>query len=371
MSYFQRVCEHPKKLCVTLTAAFWGLEIWQIEAGREPGGVIAPTPGPYRKSFVVRAPFGMGKNNYGLQTRDMAKAGVFAANAAARDGSLSYASAATIGERWLQFADWARAEEGIKWMEDVDRETVVAYGQELAERVAAGEMAASTAQNYMSAVNTVMSLATHGQWKSVSPTNCGIDQRSSIRESAPGALDREAYARAVGAVRAEVGERAAAVVELCRELGLRSKEASLIDARSALTEALSRGAITISEGTKGGREREVPIASERQLEALSKAAEAQFLSRSLIPSEMSWREWREGELRDAREVVQAYTGGGLHDLRAAYACERYESLTGYAAPVVAGERLADRELDREAREQIAEELGHGRIDVVSEYVGGR
>ena len=64
----------------------------------------------------------------------MAKAGVFAANAAARDGSLSYASAATIGERWGQFADWARAEEGIKWMEDVDRETVVAYGQELADR---------------------------------------------------------------------------------------------------------------------------------------------------------------------------------------------------------------------------------------------
>src|SRR5690606_41549779 len=48
-----------------------------------------------------------------------------------------------------------------------------------------------------------------------------------------------------------------------------------------------------------------------------------------------------------RSIVQAYTGGGLHDLRAAYACERYESLTGYAAPVVAGERLADRELRSE------------------------
>lgn len=313
----------------------------------------------------------MAKNNYGLQTRDMSKAGRFAANAAAREGSLSYSSAATIGERWESFAEWAK-EEGVKWMEDVDRELVVEYGQELAERVEAGDMSPAYAQNVVSAVNTVMGLATHGQWESVSPTrDCGIAERSSTREEAPGALDREAYARAVGAVRAEVGERAAAVVELCRELGLRSKEASLIDARSALTEALSRGAITISEGTKGGREREVPIASERQLEALSKAAEAQGDSRSLIPSEMSWREWREGELRDAREVVQAYTGGGLHDLRAAYACERYESLTGYAAPVVAGERLADRELDREAREQIAEELGHGRIDVVSEYVGGR
>lgn len=340
-------------------------------AGREPGGVIAPTPGPYRKSFVVRAPFGMGKNNYGLQTRDMAKAGVFAANNAARDGSLSYSSAATIGERWGQFADWARAEEGIKWMEDVDRETVVAYGQFLAERVAAGEMAASTAQNYLSAVNTVMSLATHGQWESVSPTkDCGIDQRSSIRESAPGALDREAYGRALDAVRDALGDRAAAIVELAREFGLRSKESSLLDARSAYAEAVERGFVTVSEGTKGGREREVPITSDRQIAALERAAVAQGQDRSMIPAGETWKSWREGTLRDAREIVQQHTGGGLHDLRSAYACERYEQLTGHAAPVVSGE-IPDRQADHEAREQIAEELGHGRIDVVSEYVGGR
>lgn len=338
-------------------------------AGREPGGVIAPTPGPIPKG--VRAPFGMGKNNYGLQTRDMAKAGVFAANAAARDGSLSYASAATIGERWGQFADWARAEEGIKWMEDVDRETVVAYGQELAERVAAGEMAASTAQNYLSAVNTVMGLATKGQWESVSPTkDCGIDQRSSIRESAPGALDREAYSRALDAVRSELGDRAAAVVDLAREFGLRSKEASLIDARAAYAEALSRGVISVSEGTKGGRHREIPITSEKQLVALFNASQAQGSDRSMIPADQTWKSWREGTLRDAREIVQQHTGGGLHDLRSAYACERYEQLTGHAAPVAGGE-LADRQADREAREQIALELGHGRVDVVSEYVGGR
>lgn len=312
----------------------------------------------------------MGKNNYGLQTRDMAKAGVFAANAAARDGSLSYASAATIGERWQAFADWAR-EEGIKWLEDVDRQLVEAYGQELAERVEAGEMAASTAQNYLSAVNTVMSLATHGKWESVSPTkDCGIDQRSSIRESAPGALDREAYGRALDAVRSELGDRAAAVVELARELGLRSKEASLLDARGAYQEAISKGSISLVEGTKGGRHREIPITSEKQLEALFRASQAQGSDRSMIPSDQTWKSWREGTLRDAREIVQQHTGGGLHDLRAAYACERYQELTGHAAPVAGGE-ITDRSADHEAREQIAEELGHGRIDVVSEYIGGR
>lgn len=300
----------------------------------------------------------------------MSKAGRFAVNAAARAGNLSFASAATIGDRWQVFAEWVK-EDGIKRMEEITPEIVQVYGQELADKVDQGEMSAAYAQNLVSAVNTVMSLATHGQWESVSPTSCGIAERSHVREDAPGALDREAYRGALDAVREQLGERAAAVVELCREFGLRSKEASLLDARAALSEALSRGAITVSEGTKGGRDREIPITSEKQLEALSRASEAQGGDRSMIPAAETWKDWREGTLRDARDIVHAYTGGGLHDLRAAYACERYEQLTGHAAPVVAGERLADRETDREAREQITEELGHGRVDVVSEYVGGR
>jgi len=310
----------------------------------------------------------MGKNNYGLKSRDAAKAGQFSLNAAAREGTMSYSTAATVGERWAQFVEWAR-EEGAKWMEDYSREMVVEYGQELAEKVEAGEISAAYAQNLVSAVNTVMTLATNGKWESVSPTkDCSIAERSAVRDEAPGALDREAFARALSDVREQVGERAAAVVELAREFGLRSKEASVIDARSAYAEALSRGAVTISEGTKGGREREVPITSERQIEALQRAAEVQGSDKSMIPASESWKSWREGVLREAREIVQQHTGGGLHDLRAAYACERYEALTGHPAPVAGGE-IVDRELDREAREQIAAELGHGRIDVTNEYLG--
>jgi hypothetical protein len=311
----------------------------------------------------------MGKNNYGLGSRNAEKAGRFALNNAARDGTMSYSTAATLSERWDQFVQWAREEENAKWMEDYTREMVISYGQELAELVSAGEMAASTAQNLVSAVNTVMNLATRGQWESVSPTReCGIAERSSIREEAPGALDRSSYERAVAEVREQLGERVAGVVELCRELGLRSKEASLLDAKSALAEALSRGAITVSEGTKGGREREVPITTERQLSALERAAAAQGDAKSMIPASESWKTWREGTLRAAREVVKDHTGEGLHGLRAAYACERYESLTGHAAPVAGGE-VADRALDREARAVIAEELGHGRTDVTNEYLG--
>ena len=107
-----------------------------------------------------------------------------------------------------------------------------------------------------------------------------------------------------------MGERAGAVVELARELGLRSKEASLLDARAALAEASERGAVTITEGSKGGREREVPITSPGQVQALERAAQAQGDARAVMPPGENWKTWREGELREAREVVQEHTTCG-------------------------------------------------------------
>lgn len=63
---------------------------------------------------------------------------------------------------------------------------------------------------------------------------------------------------------------------------------------------------------------------------------------------------------------------GFHELRAADACERYEQIANHLAPINGGRcsRL-DPHLDREARSQISYELGHGRIDVVSAYIGGK
>lgn len=308
--------------------------------------------------------------NYGLGQRDMGKAGQTALQNSARFGAVSFSTAATNSDRWDSFTAWAKDQE-VKKMENISQELVQKYGQELAERVSQGEMAAATAQNYVSAVNSVMTIATKGEWQSVSPTKaCGIEQRSAVRQDAPGALDRAAYGRAVEAVRDQVGERAGAAVELCRELGLRSKEASLLDARGALAEASARGTVTITEGSKGGREREVPITSQAQLGALERAAQAQGEARAVMPPGENWQSWREGGLRDAREVMQAATGGGLHDLRAAYACERYEALTGHAAPCAGGE-IQDRAADQAARLEISAELGHGRGEVTTEYLGGR
>ena len=49
---------------------------------------------------------------------------------------------------------------------------------------------------------------------------------------------------------------------------------------------------------------------------------------------------------DVETTTQLLVIRGIHDLRSAYACERYEQLTGFRAPVLGGN--APRDLDREA-----------------------
>ena len=311
-------------------------------------------------------------NNFGLKTRSVNKAGHFALKNSVRAGHLSFASAATISHRWNIFCKWLKEGCRVKNLEGVSFNIVCEYGQDLAWDVAEEELARSTAHNYLSAVNSVMFLATKGHWLSVSPTaDCGIPHRSAIRTTVPASLNRAEYTVALQTVRAELGERGAVIVELCRELGLRSKEASLLDAKSASAAARSGDCLVITDGTKGGRNRTIPILTSNQLDALSRAASVQGSDKSLIPVNQNWREWREGDLRELRELIQKTLGAsGLHDLRAAYACERYQSLTGLSAPLIKiqGDRDID---DSQARQIIAEELGHARSDISGAYIGGK
>jgi len=306
-------------------------------------------------------------NNFGLQTRDMSKAGSFAMNREVAAGSASFSTAATVSERFNQFSMHAK-EEGLRRLEEVSREFVTVYGQALADKVADGALSAAYAQNLVSAVNTVMGAATRGQWQSVSPTKeCLIAQRINVRQTPATSIDRERFEVA----QAATTERGQAIVGLARDFGLRSKEASLINAKSALNEAKSTGKVTIVYGTKGGREREVPITHERQIASLSRAAEVQGEGRSLVPNNQTWSQFRNGELRDTRETLQEHGIKGIHDLRAAYASERYQALTGERTPLEGGQ--ASKADDLAARKILAVELGHGRerVDVIGAYIGGR
>lgn len=301
--------------------------------------------------------------NFGLGSRDMCKAAQFALNNTVQESGMGFSHAAGTGRNFAKFAEFAR-DNGVKQMEYVSRELVIEYGQQLADRVSNNEIGQGHAQNVVSAINTVMRIATQGDWQRVSPTReCSIDQRSAIRETPPTGLDRTQLERGIAAL----SERGVAIAELARELGLRTKEASLLNAQAALREATSQGVVTISDGTKGGRVREIPLTSERQFAVLERAATSQGDARAVMPPNQNWKTWRENGLREIRETLQQHGISRLHDLRSAYACDRYQQLTGHKAPVLGGQ--APRDIDRDARLQIANELGHGRISITNSYLG--
>lgn len=306
-------------------------------------------------------------NNYGLKTRDLAKAGRFAMNQAARDGSISYATAAAVGERWQAFAEFAKTE-GVKRLEGVTEQLVTSYAQAIAATVEAGNRSPAYGQNLVSAVNSVMALVTQGEWQSVSPTKAGgIAARDNVRIEAPQGLNRGDVTTIADTMRNNGQARGAVIIELARDFGLRSKEASLLNARQALREGSERGWVTISDGTKGGRPREVPITHAGQLETLARAAAIQGNHRSLVPASQTWAQWRAGSLRQARETLQAHGISRIHELRSAYAVDRYQQETGCLPKMMGGN--IDKATDRAARLVVAGELGHSRIAITVSYLG--
>ncbi len=148
--------------------------------------------------------------------------------------------------------------------------------------------------------------------------------------------------------------------------GLRREEAMKVEPTWA-----DRGdkLVLKSSWTKGGRPREIPIRTQQQREVLN-AAKAFAKNGSLIPARKSYREHVMTWEYQTRRAGLSKT----HGLRHAYAQRRYEELTGRKAQILGGTPTiqlegALREKDREARLQIAAELGHSRIDITSTYLG--
>ncbi|PYG96196.1 integrase, partial [Arthrobacter stackebrandtii] len=210
-----------------------------------------------------------------------------------------------------------------------------------------------------------------------SPSKALGMQRTGVRHSVPQGQDREQVKQIVDALCSHHQLRAAAIVLLARATGMRLREAILADLPRLSREANELGRINIQDGTKGGR---AGASAPRWIAVNDDVREALGFSRqvspvgshNLVALHESYRNLLQEIIRPARDILHAHNLKGFHELRAAYACERYEQITQHHAPINGGHCCqVDRNLDREARRQLSYELGHGRIDVVAAYIGGR
>lgn len=283
-------------------------------------------------------------------------------------------------DRWRAFVKWCRSEQGpgINDARQIDRKVLADYAAYLHDVVRRGDLAISTAQNRLSSVNRTMAALRGDQCvKLPSPSKALGMQRTGVRHSVPQGQDREQVKQIVEALCIRDHLRAAAIVLLARATGMRLREAILADLPRLSHEAKELGRINIQDGTKGGRAgasapRWIAI-DDHVRGALGFARQVLPTgSRNLIAPHESYLNFLQETIRPARDILHTYNLKGFHELRAAYACERYEQITQNRAPINGGQWChVDRNLDHEARWQISYELGHGRMEVIAAYIGGR
>ena len=295
-------------------------------------------------------------------------------------GGGHYGTVKAHSDRWQAFVKWCRSEQGpgINDARQIDRKLLADYAAHLRDIVKRGDLAVSTAQNRLSSVNWTMAALRGDQCvKLPSPSKALGMQRTGVRHSVPQGQDREQVKQIVNALCSRHQLRAAAIVLLARATGMRLREAILADLPWLSRETRYIGKINIQDGTKGGRAgASAPrwiAADDHVLGALGFARQVSpTSSRNLIAPDESYLIVLQGIVRPARDVLHAQKLKGFHELRAAYACERYEQITQHRPPINGDQCCqADWSLDREARRQISYELGHGRIDVLAAYIGGR
>lgn len=171
--------------------------------------------------------------------------------------------------------------------------------------------------------------------------------------------------------------RASAIVGLARASGMRLREAILADLPRLQREASSEGKINIQDGTKGGRRgafapRWIPATNAVKTAIDYAIAVSPRSSRNLLSPNEKYKDFLRREVNGARKKLHWRGIKGFHELRAAYACSRYEQLTGHPAPVILKHmRLSanDRIIDKKSRKIISLELGHDRIEITNSYLG--
>jgi len=293
-------------------------------------------------------------------------------------GGGKFGTVAAHSQRFNLSCDWMKAEFGITDLRKVTKENVISYAMHLKVLVLAGRITVATATNRISSCNVVFKILR-------ADTKLHIDKigkllgikRSYIRQLVPDGMDLS-HVELLQKQLVETGlERVAAVAGLASACGMRLRECILADLPRLQREAREIGKINIQEGTKGGRRgahaQRWITATDQVREAIEYAIRiSPRSSRNLLASDEEYKDFLRGPIQKARRKLLGKSIKGFHELRAAYACRRYEQLTGYPAPVVMKRVfLSEKEKieDHDARNIISLELGHNRIEITNSYLG--
>jgi len=307
--------------------------------------------------------------NLKLKTRDITHAGYILIEKSVTDRNLSYSSKINYKRNWRFFCSWAKRN-GVNKLEKINHDVLKDYSSYLKRRLDREEIAITTCHLYISAVNSVMKRAS-SEYQTFSPTIDGkIPNRNHVRDSLPNMYHRDLYEETLKKLTKRFQPRKVIILKLAREFGLRAKECSLLDAKKQYKNALERNKIDIETGAKGGRFRDLNIINETQINTLREASILQGEDPALIPSDVNYKNWYHSGLKKIRKALNELSDGSLHDLRAAYACERYKQITDQLPPC-SGNLNIDKSIDKKARKIISKELGHNREAVAASYIGTR
>jgi hypothetical protein len=289
-----------------------------------------------------------------------------------------HATTITHSERFNLFIDWIEEHHKINDLWDITNSHFLAYSEHIKTLMNDERISVSTAHNRISSCNVVLKIMrgdNHIRIDKIAKT-LG-KKRCYIRNQAPDGIDLNEILSIQHQLKNSGNIRLAAILGLARTLGMRLREAVLCDLQRIKREAKKFGLINIQEGTKGGRR---GAHAPRWIDIKQSAADAiDFATLASPPNSRNLLNPNETYISFIRAVVRhkgknlgGYGIRKIHDLRAAYACERYEQITGHPAPVIAKRQAmskAELRMDKEARRIISRELGHERIEICNSYIG--
>lgn len=170
----------------------------------------------------------------------------------------------------------------------------------------------------------------------------------------------------------QLDQRLPVLIELQRHFGLRTKEA--IELRPWRASAFGDSHLYVTDGTKGGKHRMIPITNERQRQVI---AAAKVIVGDRLNTQMRWpgKTWRQAQgryyyLMGLLGATHAGTGATPHGLRHSFLQDRYQDYAGVPAPVKGeGHLPASRAAHQQAMLATSMEAGHYRTTATNTYCG--